>query len=925
MPPASEFLNVMLDSVLKSTVILALAAGGALWLRRGSAASRHLAWQLGLIGILGLPVVSSFVPKFDVLPALPFALSTRQSGTTPTPNHRDATSKLTSAPSASAEASGSITPPAATTSSAASPASPTSESVRTPAASPGLGRRVLPWLVIVWGAGTAIVLGRFGIGLLVATWYTRRARPLDAVAWASLNETMSFAVGLGHPVRLLKSERAATPMTFGVLNPIVLLPKDADEWPEERRRIVLLHELAHVHRLDSLTHIFANLACALYWFNPLVWITAGRLRAEAERACDDWVLRAGMRASTYADHLLDMVRTIGRLHTPAVALPMAQRNTFEGRLLAILEPGINRSGLTRSQGVLLTGMVALVVFPLAALAPAAADTKGNDDIPIGITQTHDTSKATKSETRNGSNDASLNGQNTQQTQTPRRGFLGELATQLAETILGKDTKPGQAATKAIKEADIDKVAQDALRNARVGDQVEDALRGKSSADEQQQPRRASDVLIAALATALTDDDVVVRREAVQALGQQEDPRAVAALSRALREDTDAQVRKSAAWALGQIEDARAVPALSEALRRDRDVEVRRTAVWALGEIESANAIDALFDAMNDADREVRAQSVWALGQIQDARAVPALTAAMRDTDLEIRRQAVWALGQIEDRAAVPALTQLLRDADAQVRRQAIWALGQIEDASAVPALTQALRDTDAEVRHQAVWALGQIETQEAVEPLVSMLNDASVEIRHQVVWALGQIQSSSAVGPLSRALREDRDAGVRQQAAWALGQIEDEAAVPALAAALKDASPEVRRQAAWALGQIESRPAPRQLLEALSDQDVQVRRQAIWAIGQIEDPNAVTALRGAMRDTDTYVKLGALRALTAIGDDAAFETLADMLKDPDPAVRRTAAQALGRGGMRWQEPQPQPQPQPRPRPQPRPQPRPNGW
>src|SRR6185503_9330111 len=186
------------------------------------------------------------------------------------------------------------------------------------------------------------------------------------------------------------------PMTFGVINPVVLLPGDADEWPEERRRIVLLHELAHVHRLDSLTHIFTQIACAVYWFNPLVWIAAARLRAEAERACDDWVLRAGMRASTYADHLLDMVRTIGRLHTPAAALPMAQRSTFEGRLLAILEPGLNRNGLTRGQAVLLTAIIAVVVFPLAAVTPARSQPADND-LPTSAALTVQTNHKEKTE------------------------------------------------------------------------------------------------------------------------------------------------------------------------------------------------------------------------------------------------------------------------------------------------------------------------------------------------------------------------------------------------------------------------------------------------------------------------------------------------------------------------------------------------
>ena len=75
------------------------------------------------------------------------------------------------------------------------------------------------------------------------------------------------------------------------------MPEDANRWPLERLRIVLLHELAHVKRRDCLTHVVAQLACALHWFNPLAWIAARHIRTERERACDDLVLACGTRGS----------------------------------------------------------------------------------------------------------------------------------------------------------------------------------------------------------------------------------------------------------------------------------------------------------------------------------------------------------------------------------------------------------------------------------------------------------------------------------------------------------------------------------------------------------------------------------------------------------------------------------------------------
>ena len=127
----------------------------------------------------------------------------------------------------------------------------------------------------------------------------------------------------------------------------MLLPEDADEWTEERRRYVLVHEMAHVKRLDALTQLLGQFALAIFWFNPLVWIANRRLQLEREHACDDYVLRHGTQPSTYAADLLDMVQSLGtpahRAAQPAfAALAMARRSEFEGRMLSILDPVLDR-------------------------------------------------------------------------------------------------------------------------------------------------------------------------------------------------------------------------------------------------------------------------------------------------------------------------------------------------------------------------------------------------------------------------------------------------------------------------------------------------------------------------------------------------------------------------------------------------------
>jgi hypothetical protein len=164
------------------------------------------------------------------------------------------------------------------------------------------------------------------------------------------------------------------PITWGIVYPAVLLPKDADTWSEERRRFVLVHEMAHVKRFDALTQLLAQISVAVFWFDPLVWVAAHQMRVEREHACDDYVLRDGTAPSLYAGELLEMVRSIGtpshdRAAPAFAALAMARRSEFEGRMLAILDPRLDRHTLTR-RGTLMTAfIVALLTLPLAALRP----------------------------------------------------------------------------------------------------------------------------------------------------------------------------------------------------------------------------------------------------------------------------------------------------------------------------------------------------------------------------------------------------------------------------------------------------------------------------------------------------------------------------------------------------------------------------
>jgi beta-lactamase regulating signal transducer with metallopeptidase domain len=235
------------------------------------------------------------------------------------------------------------------------------------------------WTLAVWGTVAGALLLPLLVGLAAVARLVRAARPFADPEWSDRLRDLSAALGVDRPVRLLCAGPGAMPMAVGLLRPAILLPQEADTWPEEKRRAVLLHELAHVARRDCLTHALARVALALHWFNPLAWVALRQMRIERERACDDRVLIAGERASAYADHLLDIARTMHTdTFTSVAAITMAKQSQLEGRLLAVLDPKQSRYALTRWAVIAAIVGATALLLPLAATkvtsAPPVADT-----------------------------------------------------------------------------------------------------------------------------------------------------------------------------------------------------------------------------------------------------------------------------------------------------------------------------------------------------------------------------------------------------------------------------------------------------------------------------------------------------------------------------------------------------------------------
>ena len=292
----------LLSSSFKAALLLASSWLGAVLLRRGTAAARHQIWALGVAGALLLPLLGW------VVPSLPLSLGTPTIGA--------GRSLLETA----VVVTGGLT-------TSAGPAWPS-------------------WLAITWAAGALLVSLRFLRGHLAARRLSRAAEPAHAEAWLSARREAQASLGMAGDVGLGRSEAIGSPMTIGVLRPRVLLPAAADGWSPQRLHAVLVHELGHVRRHDTLIQLGAQLVCALYWWNPLAWLTAARLRIEREHACDDLVLGAGVRPSSYAADLLEVARCISPAAAAhAGAICMVDLSWTEARLRRILDSAAPRRPL----------------------------------------------------------------------------------------------------------------------------------------------------------------------------------------------------------------------------------------------------------------------------------------------------------------------------------------------------------------------------------------------------------------------------------------------------------------------------------------------------------------------------------------------------------------------------------------------------
>jgi len=233
----------------------------------------------------------------------------------------------------------------------------------------------VPCLAALWLLGVLLLQGRLFLGFVRVQRMTRRGSSLLPERLQTQLKEILSEVGFTRPIAIVQASHqhpVSVPMIWGVRPATLLLPTDAGEWPAERLRVVALHELAHIRRHDWLTQMLGQFVCALYWFHPLVWLLHRRMQIEAEHACDDAVLLAGVRAKEYARHLLDVVKAMqAGKEAPVAAVAMARPTQVRDRLQSILNVHRSRQSTTRSVRTLVLLATALLLCAVSGFRPLA--------------------------------------------------------------------------------------------------------------------------------------------------------------------------------------------------------------------------------------------------------------------------------------------------------------------------------------------------------------------------------------------------------------------------------------------------------------------------------------------------------------------------------------------------------------------------
>src|SRR4051794_30747583 len=331
-------MHVLIEIAVKSLLIAGLAIGMLALMKHRSAAERSWVAHIGLLALVIVAFAPLVLPTWNVeAPALlgqtPAAVASVQSPA-PVSTVVIAPVALKDAPVASVAPRASLNPVAAATA--------------------------------VYALPAAILLFITFLALARLIALRARADVLVDGHWLSALARAQRRMGFKHGTALLTSNELSSPISWGLMRPVILLNTRAVEASGEAEAIIA-HELAHVARMDWAKLLLARIATALFWFNPLVWLLAREAHQLREEAADDSVLAADIIDTDYAQLLVG----VARHECPGLLLGAhgvaPSKSSLARRVARVLDGKSVRGPVARSFALGVFAGAVVVAAPLAAL------------------------------------------------------------------------------------------------------------------------------------------------------------------------------------------------------------------------------------------------------------------------------------------------------------------------------------------------------------------------------------------------------------------------------------------------------------------------------------------------------------------------------------------------------------------------------
>jgi beta-lactamase regulating signal transducer with metallopeptidase domain len=323
----------LIELAAKSLVVAGVALLALRLARKRSAAERSLIGHLGLVALIALPVATLLMPGWNPLPASPLA----------------------AAPIAPILAG--VTDTALSPVVEVAPATPAW-------ALPSAGD-IAVWLYLL---PLAILLLTMIVAVVRLGAMHRRASVLVNPSWQAALAMAQRRMGFKHGTALLVSEELRSPVSWGVMRPIILLNEQAVGATAEAEAIIA-HELAHVARLDWAKLLLSRTACALFWFNPLAWRLARECHQLREEAADDAVLLSEVDGADYASLLVNAARHDNKALLIAAHGVAPGKNSLKRRITRVLDADLARGPAKSGWATLCLVSLIAVAAPLAAFDP----------------------------------------------------------------------------------------------------------------------------------------------------------------------------------------------------------------------------------------------------------------------------------------------------------------------------------------------------------------------------------------------------------------------------------------------------------------------------------------------------------------------------------------------------------------------------